>query len=240
MPRGVALEVVPGTETLLTALRACLDAHAGRYRTLAGVRTFAAYLSKGGERADEELLTEPILAAILEEVLGFPVDAYFPQLGRSGPKPDFTPIDLVAHPFVLDAKGSEQRDLQAHEGQIRRYVDQRSLEHGVLFNLREFRVYRRGSRHHDPALSFAVLPLWQVARGEALPGPEVAAFERFCARFRYQELGLEDKIAHVRRQEAWGPRLARGDPAQVDVDFLVERLRRLAAGLTDEGGGQVE
>ncbi|MEJ7715848.1 MAG: Eco57I restriction-modification methylase domain-containing protein [Thermoleophilaceae bacterium] len=44
----------------------------------------------------------------------FPTDAYFPQLGRSGLKPDFTPHDLVAHRFVLDAKSSTQ-DLGAHE-----------------------------------------------------------------------------------------------------------------------------
>ncbi len=65
-----------------------------------------------------------ILAALIERVLGFPPDAYFPQLGRSGLKPDFTPIDLVAHRFVLDAKSSTQ-ELGAHERQIRAYIDQR-------------------------------------------------------------------------------------------------------------------
>lgn len=95
-----------------------LDEQDGRYRELNGGRNLGEYLDKARTREDEELLTEPVLAAMLERVLGFPVDAYFPQLGRSGLKPDFTPIDLVAHRFVLDAKSSTQ-DLAAHERQIR-------------------------------------------------------------------------------------------------------------------------
>jgi hypothetical protein len=116
-------------DAALEALRECLDAHKGRYRELGGAVDFGAYLAAKGERADEELLTEPVLQAVLERVLGFPVDGYFPQLGKSGLKPDFTPIDLVAHPFVLDAKDSSQR-LGAHEGQIRRYISGRPAAHG--------------------------------------------------------------------------------------------------------------
>ncbi|HMS73316.1 MAG TPA: hypothetical protein PKB03_09815 [Baekduia sp.] len=153
--------------TQLKALEAILDEQAGRYKELNGGANLAEFLGRPRTREDEELLTEPVLAAIIERVLGFPVDAYFPQLGRSGLKPDFTPIDLVAHRFVLDAKSSTQ-DLAAHERQIRAYIDQRHLDHGVLFNLRELRVYQRGQKGHDPDLSFQVERLWEVARGEAL------------------------------------------------------------------------
>src|SRR3954470_17489384 len=134
-------------------LAALLDAQVGRYKSLNGATSFRAYLETPRPREDEELLTEPILAEILEVLLRFPKDAYFPQLGRSGLKPDFTPIDLVAHRFVLDAKSSTQ-DLASHEPQIRRYIDQRQLDLGVLFNLREVRVYRRGVAGHDAQLSF--------------------------------------------------------------------------------------
>lgn len=97
-----ATSISPG----LNALAALLDEQAGRYRELNGAGHLGEYLDRARTREDEELLTEPILAALIERVLGFPPDAYFPQLGRGGLKPDFTPIDLVAHRFVFDAKGS--------------------------------------------------------------------------------------------------------------------------------------
>ena len=223
----------------LEALRACLDAQAGRYKELRGAATFGAYVAVTGDRADEELLTEPVLQAIIERVLGFPTDSYFPQLGRSGLKPDFTPIDLIAHPFVLDAKATDQR-LGSHEKQIRKYITQRSLDYGVLFNLRELRVYRRTVSGHDSSLSFSLLPLWEVARGEALPAGDVEAFERFLGIFSHRAMGLPEQIDHVRRQLPWSRRLAAGEPVEVDIEFLVEKLRLLSGTLADDAEAQFD
>jgi hypothetical protein len=176
----------------ISRLAAILDEPAGRYRQLNGGRHLGEYLERARTREDEEILTEPIMAGLIERVLGFPSDTYFPQLGRSGLKPDFTPIDLVAHRFVLDAKSSTQ-DLVAHERQIRAYIDQRRLDYGVLFNLRHLRVYRRGGAGHDAQLSFDVLRLWQVARGEALDIDEVDRFLRFCSFFGQAALLASDE-----------------------------------------------
>src|SRR3954447_3101694 len=142
------MKLAKSEKQLLGRLRAVLDRPKGRYRQLNGARDLGEYLERDRPREDEELLTEPILSDLLERLLGFPPDAYFPQLGRGGLKPDFTPTDLVAHRFVLDAKSSTQ-DLGPHEPQIRRYIDQRQLDYGVLFNLREVRVYRRGKKGAD-------------------------------------------------------------------------------------------
>lgn len=204
---------------------------------LRGARTFRDYVRAPGDRADEELLTEPILASIIERVLQFPTDAYFPQLAKAGQKPDFTPIDLVAHPFVLDAKSSGE-ELGRHEDQIRRYMRQRSLDYGILFGLRELRVYRRGLGGHDDQLSFELLPLWEHARGEAMLVPEIEAFWAFCERFSYRELALEDKIADVSNHRRWGLGLPDEDSIEVDVEALVERLRRLSRLLADDAGAQ--
>ncbi|HEY6551360.1 MAG TPA: hypothetical protein VIY71_09205, partial [Solirubrobacterales bacterium] len=160
----------------LKALREVLDRRNGVYMELADASNLGAYLELGPPRDDEEILTEPLLVDILERVLGFPADAYFPQLGKSGLKPDLTPMDLIAHPYVLDAKSSRQR-LHAHEKQIRSYITQRQLDFGILFNLREVRVYRRAAKGHDPSLSFAIEPLWRLARGEAQPGPDLEVFQ---------------------------------------------------------------
>ena len=226
-----------GVSRRVQALARVLDQYEGRYRELRSAASFGEYVSASGREADEELLTEPVLASILEGVLGFGKGDYFPQLGRGGIKPDFTPTDPVTHPFVLDAKGSGE-SLSAHVGQIRRYVEQRQLRHGILFNLGQARVYPRGAASHDRALSFELLPLWRAARGEQLAvGPDFEAFEAFCEAFSLRRLSTADKIARIRSAESWAGRLA---DAEVDVEFLVDQLRRLAASLAQEAGTRVE
>ncbi len=221
----------------LAALRECLDRRAGVYRRLNGTRNVATYLATA-RGDDEEILTEPILADVLERVLGFPPDGYFPQLSKSGLKPDFTPGDLVAHRFVLDAKSSVIADLDQHERQIRSYVDQRRLDFGILFNLREVRVYRRGVSGADADLSFHVEPLWHVARGEALALGEVERFERFVTQFRYQDLDLGQRVDRIRRARPWRQLEARGEPATIDVEYLVDRLRDLSRTLAEDAASQ--
>ena len=213
-----------------------LDQYDGRYRELRGAQNFGAYLRTSGS-ADEELLTEPLLASILEDVLGYGKGDYFPQLGKSGLKPDFTPTDLVTHPFVFDAKGTGE-SLSAHVAQIRRYVDQRQLRSGVLFNGKHMRVYPRNSASFDRSVSFDLPPIWEAARGERLPvGEDVDAFIRFAQRFARRTLSTTDKIEEIRKAEPWTERL--GD-AEVDVEFLVEQLRRLAADLVADASGRVD
>ena len=216
-----------------------LDAQNGRYRTLNGGRHLGEYLALERKREDEELLTEPILADVIEQVLGFPPDTYFPQLGRSGLKPDFTPIDLVAHRFVLDAKSSLQ-DLGAHERQIRTYIDQRHLDYGVLFNLHELRVYRRGATGHETQLSFDVNRLWKVARGEALDIDEVDRFTRFCGLFGHRSMGVEQKIRLVAEADPWRGRAGLGEDLQIDLEFLVSQLRALSRLLAEDAAAQHE
>jgi hypothetical protein len=220
----------------VTRLARVLDQYAGRYRELRGARTFGAYVKSSGA-ADEELLTEPLLASILEDVLGYGKGDYFPQLGKGGLKPDFTPTDLVTHPFVFDAKGTGE-SLNAHVAQIRRYVDQRQLRSGVLFNGRQVRVYPRGAGAFDRSVSFDLLPLWEAARGERLPvGEDFDAFRSFCARFSRRLLSTVDKIEEIRKAEPWTERL---DSAEVDVEFLVEQLRRLAGDLVADASGSLD
>ncbi len=223
-------------EVSLGALRDVLDVRAGIYKELAEATDLGDYLAVGPLRDDEEILTEPILASILERVLGFPTDAYFPQLSKSGLKPDFTPMDLIAHPFVLDAKSSRLY-LGDHEEQIRSYINQRHLDFGVLFNLHEVRVYRRGVSGHDATISFGIGPLWRLARGEAQPGPDLEAFGRFVSLFRHQARGTAEKIEAIRNAAPWEER-GKGSELRVDVDLLVAQLRRLSRRLAEDANNQ--
>lgn len=220
----------------LRALRDVLDRRPRLYSELADAADFGEYLAAGARQDDEEVLTELVLAEFLEKVLGFPADAYFSQLSKSGLKPDFTPMDLIAHPFVLDAKSSKQK-LADHESQIRAYIDQRHLDYGILFNLRELRVYRRGGKGHDAELSFSLLGLWRLERGEAQPGPDVEAFDRFVAQFSHKAVGLAEKIDAIREARPWEDR-AEGETLRVDVDLLVEQLRRLSQLLAEDADSQ--
>jgi hypothetical protein len=167
-----------------------------------------------------------MLGDVLRQLLEFPPDGYVAQLSRDHLKPDFTPIDLVAHRFVLDAKSTLQ-PLERHEAQIRRYMEQRHLDFGVLFNLRELRVYRRGERGHDRLLSFNVHALWEHAKGQAFPGPELTRLEGFVRLFRFRRLGTNEKIRQIARAPAWRD-LEKREDIGVDVDYLVVHLRELS------------
>lgn len=230
------MKATSAQEAAIEALCELLDRRPRLYRELADASDLEEYLATGARQDDEEVLTEHLLAEILERVLGFPPDGYFSQLSKSGLKPDFTPMDLIAHPFVLDAKSSRQK-LADHEDQIRAYIDQRHLDYGILFNLREVRVYRRGGSGHDASLSFSVLDLWRLQRGEAQPGPDVEAFDRFVAQFSYKVVGLAEKVEAIREARPWEER-AEGETLRVDVDLLVEQLRRLSQLLAEDADSQ--
>lgn len=226
----------PQVSSEIEVLVRVLDAYEGRYRELRGAADFGEYVTAAGRVADEETLTEPLLASILEDVLGFGKGDYFPQLGKSGLKPDFTPRDLVTHRFVLDAKGSSE-SLGSHVAQIRRYVAQRGLRHGVLFNAKHMRVYPAGANSYDRTMSFELLPLWRAAKGEQLPvGPDFDGFAAFVRFFSHRTLSTQDKIEQIRKEESWSQRLAE---AVVDVEFLVDQLRALADELARDAAGRI-
>jgi hypothetical protein len=227
------IATTPELDALLGAVRA----YAGRMRELRGTDDLSDYIAAGGG-ADEETLTEPILREILEQVLGFPKDGYFEQLSKSGRKPDFTPVDIIAHSFVLDAKGTNE-NLDAHYEQIRDYVEERSLTYGILFNLREMRVYRAGDNQHLDEVSFSVEALWEYAEGKRLYVEDIDRLAKFADAFRHKEMSTAQRIEFIRDQKAWAERIAQGDPVRVDVEFLVDRLHKLARTLTDDAAGQV-
>ncbi len=229
--------LTPEQKKKLATLQAAIDGYGAIYRKLRQASDLAKYLANKGSQADELILTGPVLRTIIERVLGFPPGSYLEQLGKSGKKPDFTPDDLLAHPFVFDSKSSDE-NLLKHEAQIRGYMTQRRLDFGILFNLREFRVLRAHATGFDEALSFHVLPLWQLARGEALPATELDRFMAFCQTFGHQTLTLEEKVVRIADQPSWSQRLKQED-LRVDVDDLVERLRRLSVRLAEDAGAIV-
>ena len=90
-------------------------------------------------------------------------------------------------------------------------------------------MYRRGARGHDPALSFPLLPLWQVARNEAMAAEEVEHFGAFVDQFRHRALDLPDRIQMVARAVPWRQREAGGERLSIDLEYLVDRAARAVA-----------
>jgi len=151
--------------------------HAHAHTELSETREEIAEVLAANDPGRRAVIRSPRLSRRSGGSLGFPTGAYFPKLGKSGLKPDFTPIDLIAHPFVFDAKGSEQR-LGAHEKQIRTSS-------------------RSGRSTSGCSSTFA------RCRGEALADREV--FARFRGTFSYRQMGVAEQIDHVRRQSRGRP-----------------------------------
>ena len=170
------------------------------------------------------LLTEPMLASILERVLGFPKDADFPQLGRA-----------ASSPTSRRSTSSRTRSCSTRRGPTRTSQPMRRRsaaistsgrsDYGVLFNLRDSGSIRAARRPRS-ALSFPLLPLWQWRAGRRSLPDRVDAFARSARRF-HRTLWTEEqdrpRPAAAVVGGGWPP--AR---REVDVEFLVERLRALA------------
>lgn len=197
-----------------------------------GAADVADYLGRTLAKDDEETLTERILGDVLERVLGFGPNDYVPQLSRDGRKPDFTPADLVAHRFVLDAKSSRHALPSASsETQIREYMEQRSLDFGLLFNLREIVVYSRAEPVGTVHLRLRLVDLWETARGRRIYLDQTEQFNRFVEIFRFRELTSTDKLVRLMGAESWFDRLRQDEAAEIDLVFLTDRLRNVSAQL---------
>ena len=64
----MAQKSAPAISPAVSALARCLDAYTGRYRELTGASSFGDYASGSAPAADEEQLTEPLLASIRHAV----------------------------------------------------------------------------------------------------------------------------------------------------------------------------
>ena len=78
-------------------------------------------------------------------------------------------------------------------------------------------------------------PVWEVAQGEALPAEDVAASQRSATCSPIGELTARTRSSR-QGPPSWAVRLA-AEELEVDVEFLVERLRRLCSRCLRRRGG---
>jgi type I restriction-modification system DNA methylase subunit len=78
-----------------------------------------------------------------------------------------------------------------------------------------------------------------VARREAFPDEEtIGPLSAFVARFAYRELWIAEKIDRIRIARSWTEREERGETVEIDLDFLVDRLRRLSIEMQADAADQ--
>ncbi len=175
-----------------------------------------------------------LLGDVLERVLGFTINQdLLTQVTTTstGKRPDYIPEDTRLHPFVFDAKGTDTTDLGQHYDQLAGYMRSKGLSYGVLSNLRDLAVYTPHSHHPEADLSFSFYRLYQEYKADpdaALHGANAKHFLAFVERFGRQSLDQGGKVEAIIS--------ARHGPidAELDPDYLVQRLHGIVASLHDD------
>lgn len=181
-----------------------------------------------GSRTDEDKLIYPILLReFLEGILGF-------RLGRSiytkesipdsGDIPDYIPIDSRTHPFVLDAKGTDTKDLTQYQGQIKKYMKRHSnrLEYGILTNMRDVDIFEGQDFKKLDAYSFSFKDLYGDYKEDAktiLEQENTKHFLKFIKKFHYRKLSFKEKLERVKSGTPWT------GEEKLNISVLTNQLR---------------
>lgn len=197
----------------------------------------------GNGYVDEERLVQPIVfPRFAQELLGFAPSDLAAEVNDGAGKPDFTPADLVTHPFVFETKGTRDGSaLQGYDEQVHGYLTRgrNRIRRVLLMNLVGARVF---------ALDGAggLIQEYEVDLRGLLSGAESAAATTHMAgrladildEFRHQDLTLPEKLERVRRAPQWNPAIEATSP-----DWLLQRVRSVVERLnqnvrtTVAGGG---
>lgn len=201
-------------------------------------------------RIDEVQLIQPrVFPEFALRMLDFEVGTTLAaEQSESASRPDFTPLDLVTHPFVFEAKGSSD-DLSGHDAQIKNHLKAAHghIKHVVLINMAMIRV------GHLDALQDVVL--WEPTinlRGLVLAGsaatllPDADRLADFVDRFKRRELTTDEKVARIRTAPAWDPNFEITNPswlttriaAAVDA-IAADVAKQIADGALDPSNGIV-
>jgi hypothetical protein len=158
---------------------------------------YARYMAAPDGYADEDEFVKPkLFTDFLREVLEFPADEYMPEHDVGAGVPDFQPSDTLLHRFFFEVKGSNTRDLTAHEPQVKRYLHP-PFRWGVLTNMRDIVVYDADSAITE---HIRLLELYRAAKDQprtVLELPNTRHFLEFAVRFRRQLLDRARKVEAI-------------------------------------------
>lgn len=211
-------------DQLLTALREFATAlevtHAGSRRSWAEHTD----IRRTGFVDEESLVQPKVFPAFARRFLGWTVgtDLAAETIGEAG-TPDFTPSDLVTHPFVFEVKGTERQDaLGGVDGQVARYLSSQHVNRVVVTNMISVRVFRLGvGGDLVEDYAFSLRGLWSNQHEAAVGLPDAQRFARFVAEFSRRELTPEEKIDRIRAAKEWS------GTESTDAQWLRTRIGRV-------------
>lgn len=182
-----------------------LDGYTSLYEELSGGKAaeYEDYVRLG--LADEQTLIRPTLfPKFLNNILDFSELDYTPEKRTTDQnKPDFTPNDLIRHPFIFETKGndsSRKNLIEEYRNKSRGYLSSiPAAEYVVITNLSDLVVFgKQGDKLLDE-YSFSFRTLYAVFKKEALGSHEknVENFLRFVHKFRKKPLSVEEKVKAI-------------------------------------------
>lgn len=203
-------------------------------------RTWASHVA-GGRYADEEALIQPqVFPEFARRFLNFEVGATLaPEVSDASGQPDFTPADLLTHPFVFETKGTEQEtNLRGSTGQIERYLRSRRIKEVVLTNLVGIRVVGLDAEGHlEDRLKVDLRLLYSGPPSRTADHAEANRFFRFLTGYSRQELTTAQKVERVRRTPDWDPfvQFTDGNWIQARIARVVEIINAEVAARVNGG-----
>jgi type I restriction-modification system DNA methylase subunit len=189
--------------------------------------------------SDEETLIRPkLFPKFLSGVLDFSELDYTPEKRtKDQNKPDFTPNDLIRHPFIFETKGNDSTRknlIEEYKTKSKGYLESiPAAEYAVITNLTDLVVFSKLEDRLLDEYSFSFRTLYAVFKRESIGTGDknVENFLRFVQKFRKKPLSLEQKvkaIADARPHEV--------KETQIPYEFktLTDSIRRIIEWLRED------
>lgn len=216
-----------------------LDGYTSLYEELSGGKAseYEDYVRLG--LADEQTLIRPTLfPKFLNNVLDFSELDYTPEKRTTDQnKPDFTPNDLIRHPFIFETKGndSSRKDLiEEYKNKSKGYLESiPAAQYAIITNLSDLVVFSKEGDKLLDEYSFSFRTLYAVFKREPLDSREknVENFLRFVRRFRMKPLSMEEKVRAIAEAKPHEVK-----EAQIPYEFktLTDSVRKIIEWLRED------
>lgn len=219
---------MPDTRNLIDRLN--LFAHELRVTWRGSQRSWIDHTRRGC--TDEETVVQPLaFPAFAKEFLDWevPIDLA-PEVGAHRGTPDFTPADLITHPFVFETKSTRAgTNPQPERNQLDLYLSTGAIRRVVVTNLVGISVFDRdvSGRYHQ-TMAIDLRALYSIHPDAAIRLPDAERFAQFVEIFSRKLLSSSQKIERIRTAPTWDQL-----PTVTDPDWIRQRLQRVVSSLQD-------
>jgi len=198
-------------------------------------RSWRSHIAGNGYVDEERLVQSIVFPRFAQELLRFGPSDLAAEVNDGSGKPDFTPADLVTHPFVFETKGTKDGvALPGHDDQVHGYLTRgrHRIKRVLLVNLVGARVFALdGTGHLVQSYEVDLRGLLGGAESTAATTGMAERLADLLEEFRRQELTLPEKLDRVRQAPEWNPAIEATSP-----DWLLRRVRSVVERLNANVG----